>query len=267
MPDRPEWVETRCALLDGGPLFESADGAVVLTPERDMLCVIGRPATKAFEAALRSRAPEAEVLAQAADHDHVADLLGAPGDTAIIHAPGASGLQIGGLPRDLRVEILGPDDAGRLVGLPSPLRDELVAALGWTAVWPGLADGRLVSFCYAGSCTEGWWDVSIDTLEPYRGRGYAAAAFAAVAEHMRSHGKLPAWGALESNEPSWRLARKLGFDPVAKVFVWSHWPGRDRVGDEQQTRENDDADGRRLRPLAGPPLHDASEASPRSKLS
>jgi GNAT superfamily N-acetyltransferase len=221
VPDYPEWVETRAALLDEGPLFGSVDGAVVLTPERDMLCVIGRPAREAFEEAVRSCAPGADALAQEADHEHIASLLEAPGEPAVIHAPGRGGLQLGGISPDLRIETLGPEDTDRLAGLPPALREELVAALGWSVLWACVADRQPVSFCYPGSCTEGWWDVSVDTLEPYRRRGCAAAAFAAVAEHMQRQGRLPAWGALESNEASWRLARKLGFDPVARVFVWS----------------------------------------------
>jgi GNAT superfamily N-acetyltransferase len=221
VPDDPEWVETRATLRDSGPLFGSLDGAVVLTPERDMLCVIGRPAREAFEEALRCRAPGAEVLAQEADHEHVAKLLGAAGEPAVIHAPGRDGLQLAALPRDFRVETLSPADLYRLAEAPPALREELVAALGWTVVWACSIDGRTASFCYPGSCTEAWWDVSIDTLEPYRRKGCAVAAFAAAAEHMQCQGKLPVWGALESNEPSWRLARKLGFDPIARVFLWS----------------------------------------------
>ena len=221
VPDRPEWVGTRCALLEGGAVFGSADGAAVLTTERDLLCIIGRPSQAVFEEALRACSPGAEVVAQEADHEHVASLLGAAGEPAVIHAPAKDGLRLDVLPRELPVETLGQADIGRLARLPSALREELAAALGWTSVWAGIANGQPVSFCYPDSCTESWWDVSIDTLKPYRRRGGAMTAFAAAAEHMQRRGRLPAWGALESNEPSWRLARKLGLDPVAKVFVWS----------------------------------------------
>jgi RimJ/RimL family protein N-acetyltransferase len=39
--------------------------------------------------------------------------------------------------------------------------------------------------------------------------------------HMRDTAcKEPVWGALESNVPSMRLAAKLGFVPVDRVFVF-----------------------------------------------
>jgi RimJ/RimL family protein N-acetyltransferase len=45
--------------------------------------------------------------------------------------------------------------------------------------------------------------------------------------HMRDTvGKEPVWGAVEFNAPSMRLAAKLGFVPVDRVFVFE--PVRDR---------------------------------------
>ena len=220
VPDRPEWVETRSALLAGGRLFGEPGGAVVLPPECDTLCVIGRPDAWTLAQAIENGRPGAEVLAQDADHEHVAALLGLAGDPAIIHAPGPAGLRIQPRTLALCTEVLRSTDADRLSQLPPELRDELVAALGWTEITSCAWEGALAAFCYPGSWTENWWDVSVDTVEPYRRRGCAAAAFWAVWEAMRLQGKQPVWGALESNEPSWRLARKLGFEPVARLFVW-----------------------------------------------
>jgi len=50
-------------------------------------------------------------------------------------------------------------------------------------------NGMPVAFCHAGWVTETLWDVSIDTLESWRNRGYARAAATALLSAMRSRGK------------------------------------------------------------------------------
>ena len=82
------------------------------------------------------------------------------------------------------------------------------------------ADGNPASFCYVALETERLWDISIDTLADYRGRGYAALCAAYLIEHMLEKGKRPVWCALESNVPSRGLAAKLGFVPVGRIFVF-----------------------------------------------
>jgi predicted GNAT family acetyltransferase len=81
-------------------------------------------------------------------------------------------------------------------------------------------NGVAASFCYAGSTTETLWDVSIDTLEPFRRQGYAGLCVAYVVDQMNREGKRPVWGAVESNEASLRLASKLGFKPVDRITVF-----------------------------------------------
>jgi RimJ/RimL family protein N-acetyltransferase len=84
------------------------------------------------------------------------------------------------------------------------------------ATW---ADGRPVAFCYPVLQTERWWDVSVDTLPDYRGRGLAGRAARAMIRHMRQHGKAPVWGALESNGASLSVARQLGFAEAGRLTV------------------------------------------------
>jgi hypothetical protein len=58
--------------------------------------------------------------------------------------------------------------------VPGELHEELLAAVrGGAAIAAALVEGRPVAFCYAGAETERWWDVAIDTLEPYRRQGHA----------------------------------------------------------------------------------------------
>lgn len=102
------------------------------------------------------------------------------------------------------------------------LRDELlVEARAGTPVFAAFAGQQPAAFCYAGSVTERWWDISIDTLEPFRRQGYAAQCVAHVIQHMTEQGRMPVWGALESNTASARLATKLGFNPVDTIIVFS----------------------------------------------
>ncbi|MGQ9427658.1 GNAT family N-acetyltransferase [Gilvimarinus sp. F26214L] len=68
-----------------------------------------------------------------------------------------------------------------------------------------------MAFAYVASETESLWDVSIDTIQSHRRRGYAAAAVLYLMRKMRAEGKSAVWGALESNRASASLARRLGF--------------------------------------------------------
>ena len=76
-----------------------------------------------------------------------------------------------------------------------------------------------MSFCYPVWQTERWWDVSVDTIEGYRGQGLAVRAAAAMIAFMAARGKRPVWGALEDNAASLRVAAKLGFVPVDELLV------------------------------------------------
>jgi len=68
--------------------------------------------------------------------------------------------------------------------------------------------------------TETLCDISIDTLEAYRGRGFAAPCIAYMVALMRERKKEPMWSALESNRASRRLAAKLGFVEVDRMSVF-----------------------------------------------
>ena len=100
------------------------------------------------------------------------------------------------------------------------LRDELtIESRAGTPIAAACVDEHPVAFCYAGAVTETLWDVSIDTLELYRRRGFAAQCAAYLIRRLAEDGKRPVWGAAESNAPSARLAAKLGFTPVDSLVV------------------------------------------------
>ncbi len=58
----------------------------------------------------------------------------------------------------------------------------------------------------------------MDTLAGHRRRGYAEWCIACLIRHLRVRGKELVWGAVETNVASMRLAAKLGFAPVDRVF-------------------------------------------------
>jgi len=120
---------------------------------------------------------------------------------------------------ELRLAAEGAAAAGLDLGhLPGELRQEM--GIDYVTTRPMVAarvDGRVAAFCYAPFVTEGLWDVAVDTLEPYRRRGLAAACFRRLAAHLAEQGRRPVWGALDSNLPSLRLAERLGFVPEAAL--------------------------------------------------
>jgi RimJ/RimL family protein N-acetyltransferase len=230
LPDIPQWVETRSMLLSGQCEvlgLEEKEGwiqpglsFVVRDTGQDSIyaSVVGRPAQEAIVEAVGRGRKEGEIFAVTENRSHVAAVLRGWRDaTAVLHT-------LGDAPRLPVV----PDDSVRLLpsletvdmeSLSPDLRSELEDAVKISSIAAAFADGCPVSFCYAGSQTEGLWDVAIDTLEGYRNRGHAARCAAYMIEHMGRRGKQPVWGAEETNEASLGLAAKLGFVPMGEIFV------------------------------------------------
>lgn len=76
-----------------------------------------------------------------------------------------------------------------------------------------------MSLCTATE-TETLFDVGIDTLEGYRGRGHAVRCAAFMIAHERARGLRPVWGAMEDNHASQRVAENLGFVTIDRLAVW-----------------------------------------------
>ena len=223
LPDEPRWVEVRGMLLSGmgrpvGAVVTSPVAFVALHADGDQAVVVGRPERELIQkAATFAR----ELLAVPENADWVAAALPGWQQEAATISTAATLDRVRAVPpgavRQLTIE--------ELVGIPdrhAELRDELlVKARSGTPVFAAFAGEQPAAFCYAGSVTEQWWDLSIDTLEPFRRQGYAAQCVAHVIQHMGARGKMPVWGAMASNIPSARLAAKLGFTPVDIVVVFS----------------------------------------------
>lgn len=217
LPDAPRWIETRSMLLSGDcgvfGLEEGGPDFVVRDPE--LISVVGHPSRAAIrEAASRGRV---DLLAFPENRDHVsAALPGWTGVRATLHLLGDAH-RLPEVPEG-SVRRLAASEISAIEGLPPELRSELELAAGESPIVTALEDGRPVSFCYAGSRTEGLWDISIDTLAGYRRRGHAARCVAYMVERMTP--LRPVWAAEETNAASLGLAARLGFVPVDELIVF-----------------------------------------------
>jgi GNAT superfamily N-acetyltransferase len=245
--DEPRWIDTRGMLLSGRARVHAdpacADsGILVVVADSALASVIGRPDAALIAGTVAALAGDVNVLAQMEDAAHVGGAL--PHwrrSRAIIHVlPAVAGWEHD---REPNTRVFTSASAPRLDHVPDGIRRELLDALrGRTvarfvpgalpvadplarhvmvpmaAVW---ADGRPVSFCYPVWQTEALWDVSIETLDAYRRRGFAARAARTMIRYMRRTGRAPVWGALETNRASRTLAAKLGFVENAGIVVFT----------------------------------------------
>ena len=222
IPDEPRWVEVRSLLLSGRAHVEVASTSppafVVVRPDLAQGGIVGRPPYRVIQTLATSAD---EILVEPEHVEWVAQAL--PGwafEAATLHVLGGAP-RLPAVPRGL-VRQISPDELSACPEeIPADLREELFEAAADTAVFAAFAGARPAAFCYASAVTEGLWDVSIDTLEPFRRQGYGLRCAAYVIEHMRVAGKEPVWGAMVSNVASARLAAKLGFVPVDTIFVFA----------------------------------------------
>jgi GNAT superfamily N-acetyltransferase len=235
--DIPRWIETRAMLLSGraqvtgGATVEQGFVVKQCPGVTSAVAVVGRPPREAIVGALEDIAPPSPVLAQVEDAAWVQDALATVsnaatpwrGETFIVHAladPGRSVAVVG----EPVVRMLQMDDG--LGHLPPGLLHEMTHARLMGPVAVVFDDGVAASFCYPCWQTEGLWDVSIDTLDEHRGQSFAVAAVRLMIDHMRRAGRLPVWGAADSNRASLRLAARIGFVAVDRIVVFSRGDSR-----------------------------------------
>jgi RimJ/RimL family protein N-acetyltransferase len=251
VPDEPRWIDTRGMLLSGradvygGPSpGDPEPGFLVVVRDSALVSIVGRPPHPLITRVIGSLTGDLNVLAQMEDADYVGAALRAwRRQRAIVHILRQRPDWEASAEPDPHVRIFTRASAPRFDHVPELLRRELSDALkGRTlsrfvpgalppssalvsritvpmaAVW---ADGRPVSFCYPVWQTETLWDVSIETLEPYRRRGLGERAARALIRHMRGSGRSPAWGALETNGASRALAARLGFLEAGGLAVFT----------------------------------------------
>jgi predicted GNAT family acetyltransferase len=73
-----------------------------------------------------------------------------------------------------------------------------------------VVDGRLASLCLSARNTPIAAEAGVETLDEFRGRGYAPAVVAAWARAVREEGRIPLYSTSWDNLASRSVARKLG---------------------------------------------------------
>ncbi len=116
--------------------------------------------------------------------------------------------------------LLTPDDIELVEAAPAE-----VWGSGWNSTREMLEEGviagavvkgNLVAIAYTSTRSARHADVAVSTLEEWRGRSFATAAASLVAWRLQEAGQIPVWSTGEANRASLRVARKLGFAPVAQ---------------------------------------------------
>lgn len=221
LPDLPRWVEARGLLLSRrGFVVDTPDGCRMICGRKDRVVV---PTTVELSPMLESVAtrevPDASILLQdvmlPAARYHLPDWSA---DAVTLYTLPEDRARAWRLPQWPTAPI-SAEQIGAATDLPGALRVELLDAVSRTPVWAASIEGRPVSFAYAAQTTERWFDVSVDTLEPFRNRGLGRASAMGLIVDRMLRGLLPVWGAAKSNEPSHKLARRLGFEPVDLLWL------------------------------------------------
>jgi GNAT superfamily N-acetyltransferase len=221
LPDLPRWVEARGLLMSRhGFVVDTPDGCrMVCSRAHHVVVPTTIELSPELEAVAMREVPGATVLVQdvmlPAARYHLPDWQAEAVMLYTLHEERARAWRLPQWP----TAPVTADQISAVEDLPATLRDELLAAADHTPVWAAKHEGRPAAFAYAAQTTERWFDVSVDTLEPFRSQGLGRAAAMALIVDRMLRGLLPVWGAVKSNEPSHRLARRLGFEAVDLLWL------------------------------------------------
>jgi GNAT superfamily N-acetyltransferase len=221
LPERARYVEARSMVLeDRCETWPGRDGEALLVVESSgggLALLAGRPTPDLCERAVSDS--RIETLLIEPEHEEAArqSLASWTREPArLFEMPLSKAEQMPAEEPDVRM--LSAGDLDSLSHWPGELREEFLRVFPRAHVAAAFAEGRPASIAYSVE-TETLWDVSIDTLEAFRGRGLAARTTRWLIGHMARHGKRPIWGALESNAASRALAARLGFEETDAILV------------------------------------------------
>ena len=120
------------------------------------------------------------------------------------------------------VRLLTPKDVNLLDSAPEEVaqyKDEYPDAgeyLAEAIVAAAIVDGVIVSIARATGWSERHVDVGVDTLKPYRRRGFARAAASLVTSRIQEEGQIPVWSTGHFNTASLKIAEQLGFVEIPR---------------------------------------------------
>lgn len=216
--DSPLTVEFRALALDSrSTVCRSGSGWLLMDGRRALVGALGGVSLDDAKTLHASAQPGCEVLADAEAHEVLrGEWTFVPARIAALERPW-SRPACGERPPAVRPLL--PRDS--LDHLPDELRAEIEAQLEHRMVMAGFADDRPVSFASAPWVTEGFADLSIDTLLEYRRQGIGRTVVAALIEYLLEVGKTPVWGATVDNTASLAMAANLGITQSAgELYVY-----------------------------------------------
>jgi len=77
--------------------------------------------------------------------------------------------------------------------------------------------GKLATTAYSAFILNKQLELGIETMEEFRGRGYAYHTCCRLIDYCIENGYKPVWACKLENTSSFRLAQKLGFEPCAEI--------------------------------------------------
>ncbi|MGB9620497.1 MAG: GNAT family N-acetyltransferase, partial [Armatimonadota bacterium] len=85
-------------------------------------------------------------------------------------------------------------------------------------VFGQIVDGKAVALCAVKPLSDVVWDLSVETLPNYRGKGYAKSTVSAALRYCLDNGRIAGWGCDRDNTASLRTALSVGFKHYALDF-------------------------------------------------
>ena len=112
--------------------------------------------------------------------------------------------------------LLTPDDLELVEAAPVEVRGSTREMLEEGVVAGTIVKGDLVAIAFTSARSARHADAAVNTLERWRGCGFATAAASLLARRLQEVGQIPVWSTEEDNRASLRVAQKLGFAPIAQ---------------------------------------------------
>lgn len=78
-------------------------------------------------------------------------------------------------------------------------------------------NSKPVSIAFSSFVHEPYYEIGIETLEEFRGKGLAKIVCSELIDHLQKNSFIPVWSCRKGNSQSYFLAQKLGFIPSLEI--------------------------------------------------
>jgi predicted GNAT family acetyltransferase len=119
---------------------------------------------------------------------------------------------MGELPTHEYVRLLTDDDLALTLMIEELQQDSAYKPIVAAAV----IDGEIVSLAHTFAWSPLYVDIGVTTHDGFRQQGMATAAAAIVSAEVQKRGRVPVWSTGVDNQPSMRVAQKLGFRETSR---------------------------------------------------